>query len=398
MSRKQFSILLVALILGACGTLPASGPYSFDNIASQSAQVIGKVDNTNQDINLEEEELVKKFTLIEVNDTTINAIRKFRKSYNKKTQWPQKNTPHITKVAVGDSIQITIYEQNSGGLFVPKEAGVRPGNFISLPPQIVDRSGFINVPYAGQIKASGKTSNQISESVTAALAELALAPQVVVSFQSRGGSEVSILGDVLTPNRFSLGFNDERVLDIVASAGGPRSPGYETWISLQRNEKEYEVLLDDILLDPAKNIFVKPNDTFYLYREPETFNVYGASSQTGTINFGRRSLSLNEAIGLANGLDDNQADPAEVYVYKEEPIEFVRTLEAKLSMEHAKFDRPSVPVIYKFNLREPSGFFYANKFPIRHQDTVYVANAESVELFKFLRLITVTASTDNAFR
>src|SRR5215471_12236648 len=37
----------------------------------------------------------------------------------------------------------------AGGLFIPLEAGIRPGNFIRLPNQAVDNNGNITVPYAG---------------------------------------------------------------------------------------------------------------------------------------------------------------------------------------------------------------------------------------------------------
>jgi hypothetical protein len=39
-----------------------------------------------------------------------------------------------------------IFEAEAGGLFVPSEAGARPGNFVTLPEQIVDSNGNITVP------------------------------------------------------------------------------------------------------------------------------------------------------------------------------------------------------------------------------------------------------------
>jgi polysaccharide export outer membrane protein len=48
-------------------------------------------------------------------------------------------------------VSVTIFEAEAGGLFVPSEAGARPGNFVTLPEQIVDSNGNITVPYAGTI-------------------------------------------------------------------------------------------------------------------------------------------------------------------------------------------------------------------------------------------------------
>jgi len=48
--------------------------------------------------------------------------------------------PRGITLGVGDVVSITIFEP-SGGLFVPSDAGARPGNFVTLPNQIVDSNG-----------------------------------------------------------------------------------------------------------------------------------------------------------------------------------------------------------------------------------------------------------------
>lgn len=380
------------LLIAACSALPASGPYSSNVFSDAKVHISGAEKFPDAQPNHQR----IQYTLVEVNEHTIDAIAKYRKPYRPSHKWPQNSAPHVTKVEVGDVIQVTIFEQNAGGLFVQEGAAIRPGNFIDLPPQTVDSAGYINVPYAGLIKAAGHTANEISSQIVNALSDLALAPQVVVSFNTRGGSEVSVLGDVEDADRFSLGFNKDRILDVIAAAGGPNSPGYETWVSLQRGDDEYTILMDELLLNPKKNIYAQPDDTVYLYREPEVFNVYGAAQFQGSITFDKRKLVLSEALSRANGLRDTQADPAEIYIYKEEPAEYVRKLEDAASLEYAELDSELVPVIYRLNLREHKGFFHAQKFPVQNQDTVYIANAESVEYLKFLNIVNATSTTRTA--
>lgn len=43
-----------------------------------------------------------------------------------------------------------------------------------------------------------------------------------------------------------------------------------------------------------------------------------------------------------------------------------------------------IPVIYRVNLDDPGTFFVAQNFPIRDKDVLYVSNASSVGLRKFL--------------
>jgi hypothetical protein len=51
--------------------------------------------------------------------------------------------PRGITLGIGDVVSVTIFEAEAGGLFVPSEAGARPGNFVMLPEQIVDSNGNI---------------------------------------------------------------------------------------------------------------------------------------------------------------------------------------------------------------------------------------------------------------
>ena len=41
--------------------------------------------------------------------------------------------PPEIKFGIGDVIAVSIFEAAAGGLFIPAEASVRPGNFVTLP-------------------------------------------------------------------------------------------------------------------------------------------------------------------------------------------------------------------------------------------------------------------------
>ncbi|HOV03892.1 MAG TPA: polysaccharide export protein, partial [Kaistiaceae bacterium] len=53
------------------------------------------------------------------------------------------------------------------------------------------------------------------------------------------------------------------------------------------------------------------------------------------------------------------------------------------------------PVVYRLNLRDPQGIFFAGRVHIRNKDVVYVANAESAQLMKFLGMVAQVASAVN---
>jgi polysaccharide biosynthesis/export protein len=46
-----------------------------------------------------------------------------------------------------------------------------------------------------------------------------------------------------------------------------------------------------------------------------------------------------------------------------------------------------LPVIYKVNMRDPQTYFAIQQFAMQDKDMIYIANAPTVQLYKFLSLI-----------
>jgi len=94
-------------------------------------------------------------------------------------------------------------------------------------------------------------------------------------------------------------------------------------------------------------------------------------------------------MGKAGGLNDNQSDPSELYVYRYEERHFLE----KLGVDTTRFTFEKIPTIYRVNLRNPSGMLLAAGFQMRSKDIMYVANAKVVDYYKLLTLINNTAAT-----
>jgi polysaccharide export outer membrane protein len=132
----------------------------------------------------------------------------------------------------------------------------------------------------------------------------------------------------------------------------------------------------------------------FLTHEAPTFTALGALNQNvfgfnSEISFDVETLTLAQAIGKAGGLNDQQSDPAEVFVYRYED----RKLLQKLGVDTTRFSYEAVPTIYHLNLRDPSGYLLAAGFQMRTKDVMYVANARVVDYYKLLTLINNTANT-----
>ncbi len=390
MKNNTLKYSILSLTLAGCTTLPASGPTSVD-VKRDASFVLKSPPKSRAAAGDVKQHKTLQYAFVDLNYKTLPYIQKVANTPMPGDIWQKVSRPVNLPVSIGDTLQITIYEAQSGGLFVPIEAGVRPGNFITLPNQIVDQSGKIQVPYAGSVQAAGKSLAEIGDNIVKRLADRAIEPQVVVSYADRRGSQVSVVGDVNSAGRFDLNFSGERVLDAIARAGGPRFSGYETYVTLQRDGKETTLLLDDIITHPDENIYLRPRDTLYVYREPKRFMVFGASNNNGYFPFERRDLNLSEAMGRARGLRDIQADPSEVYVYRQQRK---ADLDA-MGIDTAAIESTSVPTIYHVNLKDPVGFFMTQEFAMNDNDIVYIANADSVDFLKFLDVVNAAAITNN---
>jgi polysaccharide export outer membrane protein len=300
---------------------------------------------------------------------------------------------------IGDTVSITIFEAAAGGLFIPAEAGVRPGNFVTLPDQTVDNAGNISVPYAGTIRAAGRTNVQVQNDIIDRIKNRAIEPQVVATLSQQRTSLISVFGEVNTPVRYpaaTIGAQD-RITDAITRAGGIKDQGYSTWVMLERQGKRVAVPFENLVFEPRNNIFVQPSDRIYVYQEQQKFLAFGASGAQGEFNFDAWRISLAEAVGKAGGLNDGQADPGSVFLYRREPREVAKALGVDVST----FQGDLIPVIFSVSFRNPGGYFLATRMQIRNQDVLFVANADAVEVTKFLvylNVIMATASNGVALR
>jgi polysaccharide export outer membrane protein len=378
--RSPLIATVAAALLPGCALLPGTGPKS-DAVEGNATAGLRST-------------AALPYALVDVSADTIGFLSQ-PNVVSFKGEFPDKRPKPTQFLGIGDVVNISIFEAAPGGLFTPGQAaGARPGNFVDLPAQAVDQKGSIYVPYAGEIPAAGRTIPEIQHAVVGRLQNRAIEPQVVVSLNQQHSSVVSVLGDVNTPGVLALNSVGERLMALIARAGGPKFEAVESYVTLQRNGKLVRVLLSRVVHDPRENIFIRPNDVIFVSHEAPSFTALGALNQNvfgfnSEISFDVETLTLAQAVGKAGGLNDQQSDPAEVYVYRYEDRHFLE----KFGIDTTRFTYDRIPTIYHINLRDPSGYLLAAGFQMRSKDVMYVANARVVDYYKLLTLINNTAAT-----
>jgi polysaccharide export outer membrane protein len=380
---RRAAIGAAILTLAGCTMIPDSGP-SRRNVESEATATLGSSTAG----------AILEYALVDLNRVVLPLITDSGPGSLLRTFGAGHGPVPEIKVGVGDTVQVTLFEAQAGGLFIPTDAGSRPGNFVSLPNQTVDSKGYITVPYAGQILALHRATPAIQADIIDKLKNRAIEPQAVVSIVSQTSTQVTVVGDINNPGKISINPAGDRVLDAISRAGGIRSPGYEEFVTLQRSGLKGTVYFMNLVKNPHENVYVEPGDTLYVYDYQRAFMAFGATGASGQFKFLQEDVTLSDAVGKAGGLLDSRAEPGQVFVYR---VEKRSTLEQMgVDVSNFALGRDDIPTIFRVNFRDPSGFFAARKFPMRDNDVIYVDNADQVEITKFLNMITtVTGATSS---
>jgi polysaccharide biosynthesis/export protein len=365
------TLLLLVVAAGGCALMPTSGPASWDVWAGQ-----------HDPKNL-------PYAFVRITPKVADVLGKAAPRLV--GEFPDRSRPKDVVFGIGDVVGVTIFEASSGGLFIPAEAGVRPGNFITIPPQAVDVNGNLTIPYAGAIRARGRTQAEIQKAIVDALKDRAIEPQAIVSIVDQRTSLITVLGDVGRAGRIPAQLTPERILDTISRAGGTAGPGPDEWVMLERNGRRALSPFGALVYEPANNVYIHANDIIYVYREPQTYLTFGALGQQQQIPFGTWRITLAEAVAKAGGLQDAAADPASVFLYRGE----TRDVAEAIGIDASKFQGPIIPVIYNINFRNPGSYFLATTLEMRNKDVIYVSNSVSVEATKFINYIRLLNATIN---
>jgi polysaccharide export outer membrane protein len=359
--------VLVSLFVVACSALPTAGPTASD-VKGQEVK-----DN------------LARFDLVNIDDNVVATLlalpaESFHARFKKYGRPPQ------PKIGIGDSIVVSIWEAAGGGLFgaSPTDHVSAGSRSVTIPEQIVARDGGISVPFADRVPAAGRLPVEVQKTIEQRLAEKAIEPQVIVTVTKSLSTSVTVAGEVVSGARVPLSLKGDRLLDLIAAAGGARAPVYETFVRLSRDGITATIPMEALVSDPAENIYAYPGDVLTLVRLPQSFTAFGATGTNMQVNFTAERMTLVEALAKAGGLQDQRSDPAGVFLFRFEPPDIVNAL-GRPRLQTGPDG--SSPVVYRLDLSDAKSYFLAQRFAMHDKDIIYVANADFNELQKFFSLL-----------
>lgn len=302
-------------------------------------------------------------------------------------------TPQGALIGAGDVLEVMLWEAPPAVLFGNLSAGVlsrapTTSQGLSLPGQVVDENGLISVPFAGSIVAAGRTPAQIEREIVVRLKGKAHLPQAAVRLVSNQATNVTVVGDVPNSGRIPLSPKGERLLDVLAAAGGAKQAVSKTVVQVTRGNRVTSMPLEAVIGDPRQNIVVQPDDIVTVSFQPYSFIAFGATGSNNELPFEATGINLAQAMGRVGGLRDDRADIRGVFIFR---LEDPAALAGKLPENARLTPDGKLPVIYRLDLKDPGSLFVAQSFPMRNRDVLYVSDAPLADVQKFMNMVSSAA-------
>ncbi len=335
-------------------------------------------------IEIEQQSSENDYVIVEVDAQIVHMLGQVHPvGLKRRFLRPTSGAPRTT-IGVGDVLAVTIWEAGEGGLFSNQTS-----KSASFPAVKVDRKGTISLPYAGVVKVAGKTAQAVQKAVIERLEGQAIRPQVMVTTVKNEHNTIVVNGDVAKPGRYPISLEGDRLLDVIAAAGGTKFPARETYVTFIRGKTRAMQLVTGVIDDPEENIYVVRGDRVYLSHDPKRYTVLGAVTKPGIYIFQSAKINVLEAVASAGGLLDSRADSSGLFVFR---YERPSTLDM-LGVRYNKTINDRVPTIYRIDMSHAKSYFYAQSFLLSDKDSVFVSNAKAVEVSKVLRLLNQATSS-----
>lgn len=363
-------IAAVALLAQtACTALGGSGP------THASIKRIDQGRYTGQDI-----------ALVNLNGTALKRISGYEQSRSFATLLGDSEAQDPV-LGAGDVLDISVWEAPPAVLFgaaAETSAAGAGAQSRTVIQQVVATDGALSIPFVGRLAAGGKTPAQIEREIVRRLTGRANDPQAIVRLSQNDARNVTVLGDVAGSRRVPIGPRGERLLDVIASAGGTRQPVGQVTVQLSRGTATASMVLDRVIRDPQQNIRVKTGDVVTLLHQPYSFIALGAIARNAEIPFEGGRFTLSQALGRTGGLRDDRANIQGVFIFRLEDAEAIdpTDIAGARRMENGR-----VPVVYQLNLSDPTSFFIAQDFTMRDKDILYVSTAPGADLARFVSTV-----------
>lgn len=205
----------------------------------------------------------------------------------------------------------------------------------------ISASGMLNFPLIGEVKVGGLSAPETEQLIASRLMKEGFLKQAqvnVIVLQS-SSQQVSILGQVMKPGKYSIEPGAKTLFDFIALSGGVSAKGSDVVTIVRMGEnppKRISVNIDqlflktDVAMINKANINMQADDVIYVPEAP-VFYVYGEANRPGVYRY-KPGMTVAQAIASSGGVSARGTDRGLEIDRKDEKDQLI-SVEASLSDE-----------------------------------------------------------------
>jgi polysaccharide export outer membrane protein len=175
----------------------------------------------------------------------------------------------------------------------------------------VSAAGDINFPLIGEVRVAGLNPPQAEQLIAKRLVDDGFLRQAQINLivLKSSGQQVSILGQVAKPGKYSIETGVKTLFDFIAISGGVSAKGSNVVTVIRMTEtppKRISVNVDKLFLQSnadeikSANLDMQAGDIIYVPEAP-VFYVYGEANRAGVYRF-KSGMSVAQAIASSGGI------------------------------------------------------------------------------------------------